>query len=78
MMALMGFSGFGSTANQHVPGNSEVGAVHVQEQRKYRQYMNRSGGFNRCVFTVSLARIQGRLTVCVCVCVCAMTVHWTS
>lgn len=29
MMAAMGFAGFGSTSGQHVPGNSELGAVNV-------------------------------------------------
>lgn len=46
MMAKMGFSSFDSTKGKKVPGN-EVGAVHVVKKRRYRQYMNRKGGFNR-------------------------------
>jgi U4/U6.U5 tri-snRNP-associated protein 3 len=45
-MRMMGFSGFSTTKGQHVEGNG-VGAVHHTMQRKYRQYMNRKGGFNR-------------------------------
>ncbi|KAJ1675368.1 hypothetical protein EV182_001409, partial [Spiromyces aspiralis] len=50
---LMGFSGFGTTkacklldVGVHVSGN-DVGEANVKKQRKYRQYMNRKGGFNR-------------------------------
>jgi len=46
MMKLMGFGNFDSTKGKHVPGN-DVSAVHVVLKRKYRQYMNRKGGFNR-------------------------------
>ncbi|CAA9994762.1 unnamed protein product [Nesidiocoris tenuis] len=46
MMKLMGFCGFDSTKGKKVETN-EVGAVHVILKRKYRQYMNRKGGFNR-------------------------------
>ncbi|KAG8786813.1 hypothetical protein FRC15_010632 [Serendipita sp. 397] len=46
MMALMGFGGFGSTKGQAVEGNQE-GAVKINKQRTWRQYMNRRGGFNR-------------------------------
>ncbi|XP_033231965.1 U4/U6.U5 small nuclear ribonucleoprotein 27 kDa protein isoform X1 [Belonocnema kinseyi] len=46
MMRLMGFCGFDSTKGKRVEGN-DVGAVHVILKRKYRQYMNRKGGFNR-------------------------------
>ncbi len=49
MMRLMGFSSFGSTSGRHVEDNDGVarGAVSKSKQRKYRQYMNRTGGFNR-------------------------------
>lgn len=46
MAKLMGFSGFSSTKGKKVDGN-DVGEVHVILKRKYRQYMNRKGGFNR-------------------------------
>jgi U4/U6.U5 tri-snRNP-associated protein 3 len=46
MMKLMGFAGFDSTKGKHIGGN-DVSAVHHVVVRKYRQYMNRRGGFNR-------------------------------
>ncbi|KAH7982147.1 hypothetical protein HPB52_003307 [Rhipicephalus sanguineus] len=46
MIKLMGFANFDSSKGKHIPGNN-VGAVHVIHKRKYRQYMNRKGGFNR-------------------------------
>lgn len=46
MMKAMGFCGFDTTKNKKVDGN-DVGDVHVILKRKYRQYMNRKGGFNR-------------------------------
>merc|ERR1712226_516505 len=46
MMRVMGFGSFDSTKNKKVKGNN-AGAVHVLVKRKYRQYMNRKGGFNR-------------------------------
>jgi U4/U6.U5 tri-snRNP-associated protein 3 len=46
MMKVMGFKGFASTKGKKVEGN-DVGEVHVILKRKYRQYMNRKGGFNR-------------------------------
>ncbi|KAJ1952589.1 U4/U6.U5 small nuclear ribonucleoprotein, partial [Dipsacomyces acuminosporus] len=46
MMALMGFGGFDTTKGRAVPGNN-AGLANVKKQRKYRQYMNRKGGFNR-------------------------------
>jgi len=46
MMKLMGFAGFDSTKNKHVSGNTGF-AVNIIHKRKYRQYMNRKGGFNR-------------------------------
>ena len=46
MMKIMGISGFDSTKNKKVKGNDH-GEVHVSVKRRYRQYMNRKGGFNR-------------------------------
>ena len=46
MMKIMGFSGFSTTKNKKVADNVH-GDVHVLVKRKYRQYMNRKGGFNR-------------------------------
>ena len=46
MMKAMGFCNFDTTKNRKVDGN-DVGDVHVILKRKYRQYMNRKGGFNR-------------------------------
>ncbi|CAB0038222.1 unnamed protein product [Trichogramma brassicae] len=46
MMKMMGFCGFDTTKGKKVEGN-DAGAVHVILKRKYRQYMNRKGGFNR-------------------------------
>jgi len=46
MMKIMGFSGFSTTKNKKVNDNVH-GDVHVLVKRKYRQYMNRKGGFNR-------------------------------
>lgn len=46
MMAMMGFAGFGTTKGHEVEGNQE-GAVKINKQRTWRQYMNRRGGFNR-------------------------------
>nr|CAD7397899.1 unnamed protein product [Timema poppensis] len=46
MMKQMGFCNFDTTKGKRVAGN-EVGNVHVILKRKYRQYMNRKGGFNR-------------------------------
>jgi len=50
IMAMMGFSGFGTTKGQQVECNqnsSAVGTVSKHKKRVYRQYMNRRGGFNR-------------------------------
>ena len=49
MMKLMGFGSFDTTKGKHVQGNEEPmhGTVQVVLKRKYRQYMNRKGGFNR-------------------------------
>lgn len=46
MMKIMGFGGFDTTKNKKVTDNVH-GDVHVLVKRKYRQYMNRKGGFNR-------------------------------
>ncbi|CAD5114302.1 DgyrCDS3444 [Dimorphilus gyrociliatus] len=46
MMKMMGFSTFDTTKNKKVVGNQE-GDAHILLKRKYRQYMNRKGGFNR-------------------------------
>ncbi|TNN15002.1 U4/U6.U5 small nuclear ribonucleoprotein 27 kDa protein [Schistosoma japonicum] len=45
MMRTMGFCNFGTTKGKHVIGNS-VYVANISKQRKYRQYMNRRGGFN--------------------------------
>ena len=50
MMNLLGFGGFGSTKGKAVVDNkvgASKGAVQKNKGRKYRQYMNRKGGFNR-------------------------------
>lgn len=47
MSKLMGFSGFDSTKGKHVPGACNASHVKVTKPRRYRQYMNRRGGFNR-------------------------------
>ncbi|KAL3311542.1 hypothetical protein Ciccas_009877 [Cichlidogyrus casuarinus] len=46
MMHDMGFFGFGSTKGKKVEGN-DIYAAKITKKRKYRQYMNRVGGFNR-------------------------------
>lgn len=50
MAAVMGFSTFDSTHGKAIADNHKGpgrGAVHRTLQRKYRQFMNRKGGFNR-------------------------------
>uniref|UniRef100_A0A7S1BT38 U4/U6.U5 small nuclear ribonucleoprotein 27kDa protein domain-containing protein n=1 Tax=Corethron hystrix TaxID=216773 RepID=A0A7S1BT38_9STRA len=51
MKKVMGFSGsFGSTKEKKVADNHTTaakGAASKNKARKYRQYMNRKGGFNR-------------------------------
>ncbi|EPY51353.1 U4/U6 X U5 tri-snRNP complex subunit [Schizosaccharomyces cryophilus OY26] len=44
MQSMMGFSGFGTTTGKK---HGDVGQVFKQKKAKYRQYMNRPGGFNR-------------------------------
>ena len=49
MARLMGFGGFGSTKGKEVADNQHGaarGAVKKNQNRSYRQYMNRRGGFN--------------------------------
>jgi U4/U6.U5 tri-snRNP-associated protein 3 len=48
MMKIMGFGGFDTTKNKKVEdGSANAYAVNIQHKRKYRQYMNRKGGFNK-------------------------------
>ncbi len=50
MMQMMGFGGFGTTKGKSVGDNQTSaarGAAAKNKGRKYRQYMNRKGGFNR-------------------------------
>jgi U4/U6.U5 tri-snRNP-associated protein 3 len=51
MQLLLGFTGgFGTTKNSKVEDNHKTlaaGAAKKNKARKYRQYMNRKGGFNR-------------------------------
>ncbi|KAJ5622959.1 hypothetical protein N7490_011564 [Penicillium lividum] len=46
MRKAMGFNRFRSTKNTKVPGNDIYG-VRKEKKTEYRQYMNRTGGFNR-------------------------------
>lgn len=46
MRKYMGFSRFRTTKNTKVPGNDIYG-VRKEKKTQYRQYMNRTGGFNR-------------------------------
>lgn len=57
MMKLMGFSDFNSTKGKHVNG-TDVSAVHLIQKRKYRQYMNRKGGFNRPLDFVAWRKLR--------------------
>ncbi|KAM4745371.1 U4/U6.U5 small nuclear ribonucleoprotein 27 kDa protein [Anableps anableps] len=47
MMKMMGFGSFDSTKGKKTDGSVNAYAVNVTMKRKYRQYMNRKGGFNR-------------------------------
>ncbi|XP_071500983.1 uncharacterized protein [Diadema antillarum] len=47
MMKVMGFASFDTTKGKHVAGSNNAFAANIQMKRKYRQYMNRRGGFNR-------------------------------
>ncbi|XP_065185330.1 U4/U6.U5 small nuclear ribonucleoprotein 27 kDa protein-like [Sycon ciliatum] len=46
MMKVMGFSNFDTTKGKSVQG-TDVSAALIRKERRYRQYMNRRGGFNR-------------------------------
>jgi U4/U6.U5 tri-snRNP-associated protein 3 len=47
VMRVMGFKSFKSTKNTKVAGNEGAYGVRVDKAVRYRQYMNRKGGFNR-------------------------------
>ncbi|XP_005802191.1 U4/U6.U5 small nuclear ribonucleoprotein 27 kDa protein [Xiphophorus maculatus] len=47
MMKTMGFGSFDTTKGKKTDGSVNAYAVNVTMKRKYRQYMNRKGGFNR-------------------------------
>ncbi|KAJ1196477.1 hypothetical protein NDU88_000348 [Pleurodeles waltl] len=47
MIKIMGFAEFDSTKGRKVEGSVNAYAINVSQKRKYRQYMNRKGGFNR-------------------------------
>lgn len=47
MMKMMGFASFDTTKGKKTDGSVNAYAVNVSMKRKYRQYMNRKGGFNR-------------------------------
>ncbi|XP_056004436.1 U4/U6.U5 small nuclear ribonucleoprotein 27 kDa protein-like [Ostrea edulis] len=46
MMKVMGFGNFDSTKGKKVNGN-DIYVANIPKKRRYRQYMNRRGGFNR-------------------------------
>ena len=43
---VMGFAAFNTTKNKKVPGNDKNYGVRKDKKTKYRQYMNRQGGFH--------------------------------
>ncbi|CAF0727313.1 unnamed protein product [Didymodactylos carnosus] len=47
MMKTMGFATFDTTKGKHTEGSTNAFAANIQQKRRYRQYMNRKGGFNR-------------------------------
>lgn len=47
MQRVMGFKDFRTTKDTKVPGNEKNYGVHKVKKTEYRQYMNRTGGFNR-------------------------------
>uniref|UniRef100_A0A8D3BE31 U4/U6.U5 small nuclear ribonucleoprotein 27 kDa protein n=1 Tax=Scophthalmus maximus TaxID=52904 RepID=A0A8D3BE31_SCOMX len=47
MMKQMGFASFDTTKGKKQTGSVNAFAINVSMKRKYRQYMNRKGGFNR-------------------------------
>ncbi|KAF2097062.1 hypothetical protein NA57DRAFT_57669 [Rhizodiscina lignyota] len=44
---VMGFAGFRTTKDTKIPGNDKNYGIHKEKKASYRQYMNRTGGFNR-------------------------------
>ncbi|CAF0975449.1 unnamed protein product [Adineta steineri] len=47
MMKTMGFASFDTTKGKHTEGSTNAHGTSIQQKRRYRQYMNRKGGFNR-------------------------------
>lgn len=47
MLRVMGFAKFKTTKQTPVAGNKGAYGVSVDKKTRYRQYMNRRGGFNR-------------------------------
>lgn len=47
IFSVMRFSQFRTTKNTKVPGNDKNWGVNKNKTTQYRQYMNRTGGFNR-------------------------------
>lgn len=47
MKQVMGFTKFKTTKQKKVPGNEFNFGVRLEKKAEYRQYMNRTGGFNR-------------------------------
>ncbi|XP_018414380.1 PREDICTED: U4/U6.U5 small nuclear ribonucleoprotein 27 kDa protein [Nanorana parkeri] len=47
MIKLMGFGSFETSKGRKTDGSVNAYAINVSQKRKYRQYMNRKGGFNR-------------------------------
>ncbi len=47
MMKIMGFGNFETTKGKPIEGNDTNYGTAIVNKRKYRQYMNRKGGFNR-------------------------------
>tara|TARA_B110000208_G_scaffold130850_1_gene158649 strand:+ start:402 stop:611 length:210 start_codon:yes stop_codon:yes gene_type:complete len=59
MARMLGISGFGSSKGTLVETNrvgAARGAVSMAKKMKYRQYMNRKGGFNRGLEKVAGSR----------------------
>jgi len=47
MLKTMGFASFDTTKGKHTDGATNAHGTNIQQKRRYRQYMNRKGGFNR-------------------------------
>ncbi|KAL7678149.1 hypothetical protein ACOME3_004377 [Neoechinorhynchus agilis] len=47
MLKTLGFSEFSTSKNKRTEGACNAWGANVQTKRRYRQYMNRRGGFNR-------------------------------